>query len=203
MIFWATPAFSQHDDRDTSDQVSTRIEGIALDVFPVLNGIFSDDSNSDIFTVNYIWGHNRNHYEAGVSPHYRRTNTDTDDPVLKTFGFNVRLFHGKTRILATRWFITFGMTYEYQLLKEVSKTEGNNSFEFTTIQHAGGLGPQLLFGYRIADQVWIRSRIAGLLQYTSISTKIKDGSVEAADQNLNILNFDITPPSFLELVYIF
>jgi hypothetical protein len=203
MIFWATPTFSQHDDRDTSDQVSTHIEGIALDIFPVLNEIFSDDSNSDIFTVNYIWGYDENHYEVGVSPQFRLTSTDSDNSALNVFGFDFRLFHGKTRTIATRWFVTFGMTYEYQFLREWSKGEGINNFKFTTTQHAGGLGPQLMFGYRIVDQVWIRSRIAGLLQYTSIKTKIKAGSIETAEQALNILDFNISRPTILELVYIF
>lgn len=203
LIFGATPAFSQHDDRDTSTQASTSFEGIALDIFPVLNEIFSDDSNSDIFTFNYIWGYDRNHYEFGVSPQYRRTKTESDNSALNAFGLDMRLFHGKTRTIATRWFVTFGMTYEYGFLKQTSKTEGNNNFEFTTIQHSGGLGPQLMFGYRMVDQVWIRSRIAGLLQYTSSKTKIKAGSIETAEQDLNILDFNISQPTILELVYIF
>ena len=196
--------FAQTDERAKSDPVSGPISGIALDVFPVLNGIFSDDSDSDIFTVNYLWGRNRFHHEIGISPRFRTTKSETDDPVLKTFGLEFRFFHGKTRTVAERWFVTLGLTYEYHYAKSVSEPQGNlPNFSFTTIEHTGGAGPQLLFGYRMADQVWMRSRIAGLLQYQASNTKIKDGSVEASDQNIDILNFNITPPTFLELVYIF
>lgn len=202
MTVWALPAHTQSSETDSTELAYTYFTGIGVDIFPVLNGIFSDGPSPAAITVTFLWGRTNRLNELGFSPSYSRRRAGVTDPELTSIGIDARMFHGNTHKVGEKWLLALGFTYRYHFIKEQS-TINHSGFKFTTSSHSGALGPELIFGFHITDRVWIRSRVAGLANYTLTETKILDGQHVATDQKIKSIGFNIAHDALLELVYFF
>ena len=60
-----TNVFSQEETE------TARYNGLAIDVFPLLNQIFSDDGSSSLFQLTYLWGRDERRFEQSIAPQYQ------------------------------------------------------------------------------------------------------------------------------------
>jgi hypothetical protein len=194
----------EEDDDDYADKFEhlAKYKGVAIDIFPLVNSIFSDDGGNSLFQVNYIWGKGRHHSEFGFSPQYSHFKSEQDVSNQTLIGASVEMFGGEKFDIGKKWQGVWGVRFNYGYQHQTSKLFSNNSNERKTQTHSAALGPQFMFGYKFSDKVQIRSRIAGLLQFRDTTTKIGDGPNNAGKQNLTIIDFNFNAPSMLELVFI-
>ena len=185
------------------EEESTKYKGVALDVFPLLNSIFSDDGSSSLFQVTYVWGEYNRRYELGFSPQYTHVGGSSDVAGLDSYGAGIEFFHGRQYDIGKKWRGTWGMSYRYRFNQQVSESGGFGNSKLNTTTHTAGIGPQFMFGYQLSKRVLIRSRISGILQFQDTSTKIKDGPFNAGDQNVTTINLQFNAPRLLELLLFF